>query len=103
MEEPWTLSKFLELFKCYTKIGMDQVNLIKSIQLPNLVQLWNMTQDSGLNKHVSGREPWSSGMGGDSCSKGREFESWHRILDGQFFRFISFNNCNLCLKKTKIN
>ena len=21
-------------------------------------------------------------MGGDSCSKGREFESWHRILDG---------------------
>ena len=21
-------------------------------------------------------------MGGDSCAKGREFESWHRILDG---------------------
>ena len=21
-------------------------------------------------------------MGGDSCSKGREFESWHHILDG---------------------
>ena len=24
-------------------------------------------------------------MGGDSCSKSREFKSWHRILDGRFF------------------
>ena len=23
-------------------------------------------------------------MGGVSCSKGREFEFWHRILDGHF-------------------
>ena len=23
-------------------------------------------------------------MGGGSCSKGHEFESWHRILDGYF-------------------
>ena len=23
-------------------------------------------------------------MGGNSCSRGREFESWHRILDGHF-------------------
>ena len=23
-------------------------------------------------------------MGGDSCSKGHEIESWHRILDGHF-------------------
>ena len=23
-------------------------------------------------------------MGGDSCSKGRELESWHHILDGHF-------------------
>ena len=23
-------------------------------------------------------------MGGDSCSEGRGFESWHRILDGRF-------------------
>ena len=23
-------------------------------------------------------------MGGDSCSKGSEFESWHHILDGNF-------------------
>ena len=23
-------------------------------------------------------------MGGDSCSKGLEFESWHCILDGHF-------------------
>ena len=24
-------------------------------------------------------------MGGDSCSKGHEFESWQQILDGYFF------------------
>ena len=27
-------------------------------------------------------------MGGDSCSKGREFESWHHILDGNFFTYV---------------
>ena len=27
-------------------------------------------------------------MGGDSCSKGREFESRHRILDGHFFTYL---------------
>ena len=27
-------------------------------------------------------------MGGDSCSKGRGFESQHRILDGYFFTLI---------------
>ena len=37
-------------------------------------------------------------MGGDSCSKGHEFESGHRILDGHLFTFIC------CLfEKTKIN
>ena len=32
-------------------------------------------------------------MGGDSCFKGREFESWHCILDGHFFTFICCKNC----------
>ena len=27
-------------------------------------------------------------MRGDSCFKGREFESWHRILDGYFFTYL---------------
>ena len=27
-------------------------------------------------------------MVGDSCSKGCEFESWHRILDGHFFTYL---------------
>ena len=27
-------------------------------------------------------------MGGDSCFKGREFESWHCILDGHFFTYL---------------
>ena len=42
-------------------------------------------------------------MGGDSCSKSREFESQHRILDGHFFTFICCKNCNLCLKRQNIN
>ena len=42
-------------------------------------------------------------MGDDSCSKGRGFESRRRILDGHFFTFICCKNCNVCLKRPKIN
>ena len=34
-------------------------------------------------------------MEGDSCSKGCEFESQHRKLDGHFFTFICCKNCNV--------
>ena len=40
-------------------------------------------------------------MGGDSRSEGRGFESRHRILDGHFFTYCK--NCNVCLKRPKIN
>ena len=40
-------------------------------------------------------------MGGDSHSKGRGFESRHRILDGHFFTYICCKNCIVCLKKTE--
>ena len=33
---------------------------------------------------VLGGSPGLVVMGGDSCSKGREFESLHQILDGHF-------------------
>ena len=42
-------------------------------------------------------------MGGDSHSKGCEFESQHHILDGHFFTFICCKTYNVCLKRTKIN
>ena len=42
-------------------------------------------------------------MGGGSRSKGRGFESRRRILDGHFFTFICCKNCNVCLKRPKIN
>ena len=42
-------------------------------------------------------------MGDDSCSKGRGFESQHRILDGHFFTFICCKKCIVCLKRPKIN
>ena len=44
-------------------------------------------------------------MGDVSCSKGRVFESWRRILDGlTFFTLICCKNCiDVCLKRPKIN
>ena len=43
-------------------------------------------------------------MGGDSCSKGRGFESRHHIVYGHSFTLICFKNYNdFCLKRPKIN
>ena len=42
-------------------------------------------------------------LGGDSCSKGRGFESWHRILDGIFSHIFVVNFFNVCLKRPKRN
>ena len=50
--------------------------------------------------------PWSPSlvvMGRDSRSEGRGFKSQHRILDGHFFTYICCKNCNVCLKRPKIN
>ena len=41
-------------------------------------------------------------MGRDSHSKGRGFESRHRILDGHFFTYCC-KNCYVCLKRPKLN
>ena len=46
----------------------------------------------------------SPGLGGDSYSEGHEFKSRHCILDGHFFTYICWKNCNnVCLKRPKIN
>ena len=42
-------------------------------------------------------------MGRDSRSEGCGFESRHRILDGHFFTYNCCKNCNVCLKRPKIN
>ena len=42
-------------------------------------------------------------MGGDSCSKGRGFESLHYILDGHFSHIFAVKIYNVCLKRQKIN
>ena len=42
-------------------------------------------------------------MGRDSRSKGREFEYLHCILDGHSLTYICCKNCNVCLKRPKIN
>ena len=54
------------------------------------------------SKYVGG-SPGLVVMGGDSCSKGREFESLHHMLDGHFFTSICCENCNVWFEKTKIN
>ena len=42
-------------------------------------------------------------MGRDSRSKGRGFKSQHHILNGHFFTYICCKNCNVRLKRSKIN
>ena len=42
-------------------------------------------------------------MGGDSRSKGREFESWHRILDGHFFTYLFVVRFVMCDGKDEKN
>ena len=42
-------------------------------------------------------------MGRDSHSEGHGFESRHHILDGHFFTYICCKNCNVCLKRPKLN
>ena len=46
-----------------------------------------------------GRSPGLVVVGGDSSSKGREFESRHHILDGHFFTFICCKTYNVFLKR----
>ena len=55
--------------------------------------------NSGNTVNKMGRNPGLEVMGGDSCSKGRDFESRRHILDGHFFTFICSKNCNVCLKR----
>ena len=44
---------------------------------------------------------WSEVVkGGDSQSEGCEFDSWCRILDGDFFTIICCKICIVCLKET---
>ena len=62
----------------------------------------------GTQLPENGEKNWRFGlvvMRVNSCYKGREFESPHRIPTGWTFFQLSFccKVCNVCLKKTKIN
>ena len=50
-----------------------------------------------------GQEPGLVVMGGDSCSKGREFESQHQLLDIHFSHLfvVKIQNCNFFGKDRK--
>ena len=47
-----------------------------------LAKLKRKVSEVELQRSSSGGSPGLVVMGGDSCSKGCGFESWHRILDG---------------------
>ena len=53
-------------------------------------------------KRSRGGSPGLVVMGGDSCSNGCEFESWHHILDGHFFTYFVVKIV-MCALKDKIN
>ena len=52
---------------------------------------------------IKGGSPGLVVMGRDLRSKGRGFESRHRILDGHFSHLFVVKICNICLKRPKIN
>ena len=52
---------------------------------------------------IQGGSPGLVVIGGDSCSKGREFESQHHILDGHFSHLFVVKIVMFVLKRPKIN
>ena len=49
------------------------------------------------DKDYLGASPGLVVMGGDSCSKGREFESRQRTLDGHFFTYLFIEDFVFCV------
>ena len=68
--------------------SLDGPKSVKSFSLEAMKPCW-------------GGSPGLVVMGRDSRSKGRGFESRHRILDVHFFTNICCKNCNVCLKDRK--
>ena len=57
-----------------------------------------------IKKHRMGGSPGLVAMLGDSRSDGCGFKTWHYMLDGHFFTYNCFKNCNdVCLKRPQIN
>ena len=90
-----TIFSFWQLFaivnfsnrKLYIAIHCDQLQTIFRKQ----TSFFSSAQATLCSSKNSTWEPWSSGYGGDSRSKGRGFESQHWILDGQdIFHFDLF-------------
>ena len=52
---------------------------------------------------MPGGSPGLVVMVDDLCLRGCGFESRRCILDGHFFTFFYCKNCNVCLKRQKIN
>ena len=52
---------------------------------------------SHLDRLLQGRSLGLEVMGGDSCSKGREFEYQHHILDGHFLAYLFVVKFVMCV------
>ena len=60
---------------------------------------FGLNQTVGKDTPNQGQEPWSSGYGGDSSSKGHAFESQHHILHGHFFTYLFVVKKIMCVCK----
>ena len=77
---------------------------MKRRKLFNLQIVSFVKQINSNYRSSKGESPGLVVMGGDPCSEGHRFESWDRILEGHFFTYICWKNCNdVCLKRPKIN
>ena len=92
------------------KIILETLSSFLAIQCQSCTSIYKRIKYySPPGKNLYKQEPHTKNlglvvMGGDSCPKGRGFESRHRILEGHFFTYICCKNCNgVCFKKTKNN
>ena len=66
---------------------------------PPIIKVIGITNKKWPRKldQIVGREPWSTGFGRRLCSKDREFESWHRILNEHPFTYLFVVKFVMCV------
>ena len=83
----------------------DATRIYKKYKLylfrPKCAKTTNLCSNGGElpNRPYVGRSPGLVVMGGDSCCKGHEFESWQHILDGHFFTYVFLVTFVMCVWK----
>ena len=74
--------QYQKLVMFYAKYSTDKINFL----IPLIIFYYILSTSFGSVENIKIKNLVV--MGGDSCSKGCEFESLHHLLDGHFFTFI---------------